>query len=218
MSVVRKALLCLFALLIGLVPARSEAKDPVLPKRKIGIAISGNNLLTTFSFGDAFSDPIKEKLSSGLPTRLVIQINLEQRGNDKPIAYWARSTNIVYDLWEENYIVSVEDKRGRRQAKADTAQKAMVLAGALQNANMASITGLPAGIYRLRVAIEVNPVSKEMVENIRRWLSKPPGGKSGTLARTNFFGSFVGIFVDRRIGKADYRVAFVSQDFRLGKP
>ena len=57
--------------------------------------------------------------------------------------------------------------------------------------------------------------STDAAENIRRWLSRPSGGQ-GSEARSNFFGSFVGIFVDRRIGEADKSVAFVSQWFQVG--
>lgn len=206
----------LLVLMLGLTPA--VAKDRKIPMRKLGINLSGNVLLTTFGYRDAFTPEIRKKLRSGLPTRIVLQINLERQGKNKPVSYWARSINVVYDLWEELYIIAVKDNRGRRRAKVSTAIKAEELAGLLLRGQIASTARLPQGLYRLRVLIEVNPVSKEMVESIRRWLARPPSGKSGSLTKTNFFGSFVGAFVDRRIGQADHTVAFVSQWFSLGGP
>ncbi|MCP4680282.1 MAG: DUF4390 domain-containing protein [Deltaproteobacteria bacterium] len=205
----------LLIMLLGLAPAQAADDEP--PLRKLGVALTGNDILASFSFGDAFTKNIKEKLTSGLPTRIVLQINLERQGSGKPVTFWAWSATIVYDLWEEVFVVSVEDNRGRRHARASTAKQAIDLASRLTRQPVADTSGLPPGVYRLRTLIEVNPVSKEMVEDIRRWLARPPSGKSDVQGQSNFFGSFVGIFVDRRIGHADHSVAFVSQWFRLGE-
>ncbi|MCP4602520.1 MAG: DUF4390 domain-containing protein [Proteobacteria bacterium] len=214
-TLLRLALCGFIVFTFGLKSIRAADSDP--PLRQLGIALSNKDLLASFSFRDAFNKPTMAKLKSGLPTRIVVQINLERRGERKPITYWVRSINIVYDLWEEVFIVTVDDEQGRRHAKAGTAGKAIELACTLSRGRVAHIGGQPLGVYRLRTLIEVNPVSKEMVENIRRWLSRPQAGKSGVEAQTNFFGSFVGIFVDRRIGQADHTIAFVSQWFRLGE-
>lgn len=209
-------LLALVWVCSGARPARAEDGEP--PARRLGMSIAGRSLLATFGYRDVFSRSIADKLTSGLPTRVVVQINLEREGSGVPVAYWVRTADIVYDLWEEVYVVTVEDEEGRRRARVATAEAAMDLAGALRRANVANLGALPAGIYRLRVLVEVNPVSREMVENIRRWLTRPPAGRSGTAGQTNFFGSFVGIFVDRRIGQADRIVSFVSQWLRLDAP
>ncbi len=208
-------LAALLAMLFGLAPTRAEDDEPQL--RKLGVALTGNDILASFSFGDAFTKDIREKLTSGLPTRIVLQINLEKQGSDKPVTFWAWSATIVYDLWEEVFVVTVEDDRGRRHARASTAKQAMDLAGRLTRQRVANIADLLPGVYRLRTLIEVNPVSTQMVEDIRRWLARPPTGKGDVQGQSNFFGSFVGIFVDRRIGQADHSVTFVSQWFRLGE-
>jgi hypothetical protein len=200
------------------VTANAAAQESHLEVRKLGVTQTGQHLAVSFSYRDAFTSKIKEKLKSGLPTRVMLQINLEREGTAKPVAFWFRSATIVYDLWEEVFIVTVEDVRGRRHAKAKTASEAINLAGSLASARVASIASQPPGSYRLRVLVEVNPVSKELVDDIRRWLARPPASTTGVDAQSNFFGSFVGIFVDRRIGQADHTVAFVSQWFKLGEP
>jgi hypothetical protein len=183
-------------------------------KRKVGIHITTSDIRTTFSYQDLFSKKVREKLTSGLPTRLVVQIALESKEKDKPIAYWARAIEIVYDLWEEDFVITVEDNRGRRRTRVETIEETIGVAGTLWRTPIAATKGLKTGLYRLRFVGEVNPVSKEMVENIRRWLSRPSSGH-GSETRSNFFGSFVGSFVDRNIGKADKTVKFVSQWFEV---
>jgi hypothetical protein len=214
MRILRLAAIALFALVVALRPA--AAKDPKIAKRTVGISISDNQLTTSFSYRDAFTEKITEKLRSGLPTRIVVQISLEKNGQKKPVRYWARTVSVVYDLWAEVYIVTVEDDRGRRRAKIQTVEEVIDIAGKISHCRVADVSGLKPGSYRLRSLIEVNPVSKEMVDDIRRWLAKKPEGHGA--GSSNFFGSFVGIFVDRKIGKADFTSVFMSQDFLVGEP
>lgn len=214
MPILRVLAVGLLALTVGL--GAAAAKDKAPAQRKVGIAISGDQILASFSYRDAFTAEIKEKLRSGLPTRIVIQISLEKKKKSKPVSYWARSISIIYDLWEEVYIITVEDNKGRRRAKVSTVPEVVELAGVISRGQVAMVGELPSGSYRLHTLIEVNPVSKEMIDNIRRWLAKKPEGSSTGSA--NFFGSFVGIFVDRQIGKADYSSVFVSQAFPIGAP
>jgi len=185
------------------------------PRRRIGMSTVGDTIRASFSYRDVFTKKVRKKLDSGLPVRVVVQLALERKGKDKPYSYWARSVEIVYDLWEEDYVLTMEDDRGRRRTRVATAEEAINLAGVLWRVRAARTARLKPGTYRFRVLAEVNPVSKEMVDNIRRWLSRPSGGQ-GSEARSNFFGSFVGIFVDRRIGEADRSAAFVSQWFQVG--
>ncbi len=199
-------------LIIATIPTHAGAR-----KRKVGLKIGEDALYTTFSYKDAFTKSILKKLDSGLPTKMVVQVVLESK-KGKSITYWARSIEIVYDLWEEHFAITVQDNRGRRSTKVKTAAEAVRIAGILWHAQVvANISGLKHGVYRLRVLVEVNPVSEEMVRNIQRWISKPRGGHGNMEARSNFFGSFVGHFVDRGIGKADKTVSFRSQWFTLGE-
>jgi hypothetical protein len=204
----------LAACALSLAAGAALGQKPVL--RRMGIHVLGNQLTATFNYQDVFKKAIREKLKSGLPIRIVAQVFLEYQG--KPVAFWSRSTAIVYDLWEEAFIVTDEDSRGKRKAKVKSAAEAIGLASIMWRSPVADIRGLAPGVYRLNVNVEVNPVSKEMVEKIRGWLAQPAGGRNGVDAQTNFFGSFVSIFVDRHIGQADSSLSVFSQQFGLGKP
>jgi hypothetical protein len=207
-----RALALLMALAIGLLPLASHSKAP---RRRVGVNVSSTALRATFSYRDAFTKKVRKKLTSGLPTRVLVQVALESKDKGKPVSYWARTIEIVYDLWEEDFVITMKDNRGRRRTRVKTVDEMINLAGVLWSTRIAKTRGLEPGLYRLRFMAEVNPVSKEMVENIRRWLSRPSGGH-GSETRSNFFGSFVGAFVDRKIGKADKTVGFVSQWFEVG--
>ena len=58
--------------------------------------------------------------------------------------------------------------------------------------------------------VELNPLSPDTVQRIRRWLSKSGAGQ---LRGDAFFGSFVSIFVSRQLGSAEHALAFRSSTY-----
>ena len=70
----------------------------------------------------------------------------------------------------------------------------------------------PARRYFMGVLVEVNPLSKAMLDRIKRWVARPQG--YGTLGPgDSLFGSFVGLFITQ-VPSADHTVAFRVQTFR----
>jgi hypothetical protein len=57
--------------------------------------------------------------------------------------------------------------------------------------------------------VEVNPVSPQMLAQMRQWVSRP-AGSTGIGPGDALFGSFVGLFV-RQIGNADRTLRFRTQ-------
>ena len=212
----RLLLILMSAALLGVFPTKSaEAADDVLPMRRIGMQKVDNSLLLSFSYRDAFTAPIRTKLSSGLTTSVVLQLSVERKGEKQALAFWARTVEVTYDLWEERFVVLREDDTGRKRAMVGSAKEAIDLAAVLTQVAVGPIPKMIPGLYRVRVKIETNPISKEMVDKIRSWLARTRAKKTGSMATTNYFGSFVGALVDRRISEAEHTIEFVSQWFRL---
>jgi hypothetical protein len=59
--------------------------------------------------------------------------------------------------------------------------------------------------------IQLNPLSNSTVARIRRWLARPRGDYN--VEGKSFFGSFVSLFVNDRIGSAERVLRLRSQDF-----
>lgn len=72
---------------------------------------------------------------------------------------------------------------------------------------IAARSQLAVGVrYFLGVVVEVNPVSQQMLEQMRRWILRPSG--STTIGPSDaLFGSFIGLFV-RNVARADKTVTF----------
>jgi hypothetical protein len=60
--------------------------------------------------------------------------------------------------------------------------------------------------YFLGVVVDVNPVSPELVEQMRRWMARPTGS-TGIAPSDALFGSFVQLFV-RQIATSDKTLTF----------
>ena len=70
--------------------------------------------------------------------------------------------------------------------------------------------------YVVAAVAELNPVSKETLAEVRRWLSEGSGG--GLDRGGSFFGSFVSVFVNLKIPEADRVVRVRSQPFFRPRP
>ncbi len=69
---------------------------------------------------------------------------------------------------------------------------------------------VPGLAYFLGVVVDVNPVSADVVEQMRRWMSRPTGSTEIGPADA-LFGNFVQLFV-RQIATSDKTLPFRTQD------
>ena len=191
--------------------AKKKAASSI-SERKIGYSVKNGEISATFGFTDIFTETVRNKLQSGLSTKIVLQIFIENE-QKKQTGYWVQTADIVYDLWEENFVITITDANGKRKTRLKNLKDVEHVTGTIKNVAVGKI--LSTGTYRLHVRIEANPVSKKMIHNIQRWISRPSAGIGNARNSTNYFGSFVGYFVKRDIGKSDKTVIFVSQWFKL---
>ncbi len=208
--------LLLSSLTVGEVAFAQEKSTPnKLPRRRAIIARDAKTrkLVTSFSYRDVIDAEVRRKLQSGLTTVIVLGGGVfEGENGETPVSgtgIW-QSCRIVFDVWNEVYRLQIGRPDGERKSVA------VNIEGVLRrcaDARKLPITGplQPSQRYFLAATVEVNPVSQEMLERIRRWVSRPPGS-STTSAGNSLFGSFVGLFV-ARIGKADRTLSFRTQSF-----
>jgi hypothetical protein len=203
------------ALATALACASLALADPSIALRPMAVSWLGHVPVLSFSGAEFIDAGVREKLGSGLPQRIVTRVYAyPERGADEPITVAALSCRVVYDLWEGVY---------RVQTQTDTTDRSFVVADLAAVATACvDVRKLALGdtdafnLYRGRriyfaALIELNPLSPDTVQRIRRWLSKSSGDMSGDA----FFGSFVSIFVSRRMGSAERSLAFRSDVFSV---
>jgi hypothetical protein len=193
-------------------PAIARLVHPAaLPPRQANYAWDSDLLRGSFSYRDVLSDPdIIKKLSSGLPMVIAMRAYVYREGQDTPITLAPRVCRVVYDLWDEVYRVHVsEPERERDQAAVlDGVFRLCAEARDLPVVRRGLLDAKEA--YFLAVVVDVNPVSPEIVDQMRRWMSRPTGS-AGLGPGDALFGSFVQLFV-RQIATSDKTLTFRTQD------
>jgi hypothetical protein len=211
----RRALAWL-ALLATIAPAALSRADE-RPPRLVGLHRRAGWLATSVGLQDLFWPTDSERLRSGFVSRVVIRAELYRDGERRPIAIADRSSDILYDLWDERFRVRVVDRDGLREHTAATVQEAILLATTLYRFAITDLPRLGPGTYRLRFRADLNPLKEDLVQEVRRWLVRAPGqGRAGS--SDSVFGSVVSIFVNPRIEESERQLSFWSQPFPGGTP
>jgi len=204
-----------------LLPGRAHADDP-LPQRATGAQVKSGQLLISVGLQDLFGPAERQHLTSGFSTRVLIRVALQDasREEGEPLALAVQRAEIVYDIWDERFSVRVTRGLGAElRAIAATADEAIWRATALWQFPIADTSRLRAdGRYVVLVRGDLNPISEDLLADVRRWLVQPARGQRRLGAGDSFFGSFVSIFVNPRIDDSERQVRFVSQPFTLPAP
>lgn len=169
-----------------------------------------DHLVASFSFVDVADRAIREKLASGLPSVIVMRSYVIREGGADPIALAARTCRVAFDLWDEVYRLKITGPGGERDTAALNIEGVLRQCFEARRITIADRSLLAAGkSHFLGVIVEVNPVNAQMVEQMRKWVSRP-AGSTGIGPGDALFGSFVGLFV-RQLGTADRTLRFRTQ-------
>jgi hypothetical protein len=203
----------------ALAPPRADAQEEAqpsrpeqLPQRQANFAWDKTLLRASFSYRDAIDRTLAEKLSNGLTQTIVMRAYVIEEGKTEPVALAVRTCNVTYDLWEEVYRIKISSTGADRNTAAINPEGVLRQCAEARDLPIVDKALLRAGKpHFLGVIVEVNPISPQMLEQIRRWVARPTGS-TGIAPGDALFGSFVGIFV-RQIGTSDRTLRFRTQTF-----
>lgn len=201
------------ALVLVAATALAQDAENVVQERQFQLERSQTALLISVSFQELFDARARQKLDSGFWNRVVVRINTRRVGQDRPVALAARTCRVRREVWEEHYEVQLEDHTGRTSKQVSTAGEAIAQCATLKRFPASSLSSLRSGSHNVEVIAELNPMSQELLEKVRRWIRSPQGGHRPLGQGSNFFGSVVSIFVNTRIGRSDQMVHLRSQAF-----
>jgi len=213
---VKRATIVVVLVLIA-VTARADDKPGLQRMRFIE---RGPNLTVTTTVGQLFDANAYENLRSGFTSTVYFTTAVYSRDTNEPISVsWERRT-VVYDLWDEQYIIHFEGpgagKQGRTRRVKQQAEALKVLT-AVDDFPVASLGNIPyEQVFYLLMTVQLNPVDEKTLAEVRRWLSQGTGG--GLDRGGVFFGSFVSVFVNPKMAKADRVLRLRSQPFYRPRP
>ncbi len=175
-----------------------------LAERRVGARFVEGVPRLDVSVADFASDAeTRRKLTSGLPQTLQFRAYAYTSGRDEPVAVAARSCRVAYDLWEERFRVQIASEAGDRTVSLGTLEEVVshcLVAEHLPVGRASDWAPLHGRRAYFAVAVELNPLTPDTVQRIRRWLARP---QRGAVDSDSFFGSFVSLFVNRGIGAAE---------------
>ena len=197
----------LLALAVALAASVAHAEPPIAV-RPMAVKWAGAVPLLSFNAADFITKSVARKLDSGLPQRLVMRVYAYTEKGEKPITVSALSCRVVYDLWEGVYRVQEQTEtvdRSRTLPDQASVVRACLDVRALALGSSEAFDKHQGKSVYFAAIVELNPLSADTVQRIRRWLSR---SGTGQLRADAFFGSFVSIFVNRSIGTAERSVSF----------
>ncbi len=189
-----------------------ELSKKKLSRRKAKLAAHRGWVTMTVSYRDVVDPAIVRKLLSGLPTVIASRTYVFPEKSQRPIALSIKTCRIVFDLWDEVFRIDLQQGgRGRQTVAVNVEGVLRRCAEARRQPIVAKRTLKPQQRYFMGVMVEVNPLSKQMMERIKRWVSRPKG--AGTVGPgDSLFGSFVGLFITH-VPDADRALSFRTQLF-----
>jgi hypothetical protein len=203
--------------LLLLVSLTAYADDEKPETQKMRFIERDPNLTVTSNISKLFDSEAYENLQSGFPSTIVIATAVYARDGSDPLTVGKEVRTVVYDLWDEQYVIRIEGSGGRKTKKVKYRAEALKILTAVEDMPIARLADIPyQDIFYLRLTVQLNPVSKETLAEVRRWLSQGTGG--GLDRGGVFFGSFVSVFVNPKIADADRVLRIRSQPFYRPKP
>ena len=194
-------------------PARAEP----IPERTVGLSFRDRAVLVSVGLQDLFSPAARDRLTSGFATRVLVRIQLSRQNAQEPIAIAFQRIEIVYDIWDERFRVRTTHGVGSDRAfEVKTIDEAFNAVATLINFPI-ELTELlaPGERYQLAFRGDLNPLSPELMGEVRRWLRQPAGAqpRPGAGRGDSFFGTFVTVFVNPQIEDSERQLRFLSQPF-----
>jgi hypothetical protein len=194
----------------------AHAEDEKPEPQRWRFVESGHDLTISpvppYGIGKLFDAAAYESLSTGISSTVVIRIQITPADSDTPVAELLIRRSVVYDVWDEIYTVELDQPGGSKKVKVKYRAEALKWLTAMDDLPVARLSLLPlTQMFVLKMVVELNPVSKETLAEVRRWLSQ---GNGGGLDRGGaFFGSFVSVFYNPKIADADRVLRIRSQPF-----
>jgi hypothetical protein len=170
------------ALSIG--PARAEPRHEALA---VTLAASGDRLSATLDLGPAFDAALERRVGNGLTNVVAVLVAVVPEGGGPAVAVAGRVAEVLFDVWDETYAVTVRDPRvgapfRRTVADFETLRRLLSEARAI---DLGPAAHLPPGRFRVEARVEVNPVSRELMERTRELLANPSvSGRPGAGSRS----------------------------------
>jgi hypothetical protein len=172
----------LFALAVVLAAQASDTPRPLAST----LTAKDGRLLAALDLSPAFPQDLKRTLSNGLSNIIVLHVALVPEHGEEPAALYGREVDVLYDVWEETYAVTVKDATNPRGAHRSfrSFEELHAFLTEARAIDLGSLAELGSKSWVLRTRVELNPVSQELLERTREFIANPSTGGRGGPSRS----------------------------------
>lgn len=190
--------------------AQEASEDVVTREARFEWDADTSVLYLDLLFRDIMDAGLQSKLSRGLPTTIVLTAAIYRAGSSKPLSTTAQTCKVTWHVWEEAYLVEVMRPGSTRQSWTTTTEGVLRRCTEVHHLIAGDAAQIVGGVPLVAAGkIQVNPVSAELLQKIKRWVMRPSA--TGTAAPGDaLFSTFTGLFL-QRIGDAERQEKFVTR-------
>lgn len=167
-------------------------------------------LYMSMAFRDVIDPNLQSKLSRGLPTTIVLTSALYREGASEPFSTTAQTCRVTWHVWDEAYRIEITRPGTSRVDWSPTVEGVLRRCAEARRLLAADRSQVSPGVSIYASGrIQVNPISPEVLQKIKRWVMRP--ASTGTAAPGDaLFSTFTGLFL-QRIGDAEKELRFSTK-------
>lgn len=193
--------LCTILICLAVVcPAVAQVPARVLQKRSGG-------LVANLSIGSLATSAFERKMRSGLTQRLLYRVLIKESPGGRTVAVSLRYCAVTFDLWEEAWTVECSTRSGTKRVTVGRYPQLLRQVAALNDLPFPDGAKISAARrYHLEVQVQLNPISRKLLEKVKLWLRQSEKGSQFS----GYMGSMLSLFVDKSVGGSDLTVKVKS--------
>jgi hypothetical protein len=173
--------------LLAALAATLAAAHEVPRSLRTTVGAQGGRLVATVDLAPAFPPDLRKRVSNGLTSVVALHVALLPEGGGEPVALFGREIDVLYDVWEERWTATVKDPsapRGRSRT-FDHWEELSAFLHEARGVDLGPVGELGDGRWVAQTRLELNPVSKELLERTREFIANPAAaGRGGSPSRS----------------------------------
>ena len=158
---------------------------------EVQLQSDGTYARAQFSILNAFTESFRKRMGNGLRSRAVLAVELIDNTGDI-LAIRQRKCELKLDVWDDRVYAIITDAPDRVRQRAFALIDDALKACGRVDLPIVTLDRLTSPAYRLRVRIALNPISKEMLNRSRIFMSNAQGTASSRTPA--FFGAVARLF------------------------
>jgi hypothetical protein len=189
----------------------ARAEDARLPVRMARLQWEDakfTQLSLSVAFREVITPEIQAKLTRGLPTSILLTAGLYAKGSEQPVGTTVQTCRVTWHVWEEAYRVELNRATlPTATSWTTTIEGVMRRCGEARRLPIALTPNFRRTMLLTgRARVLVNPIGDELLQKIKRWVSRPTGMNTSAPGDA-LFGAFTGFFM-QHIGEAERIAVF----------